>query len=782
MIALAALVPWVAGAAPVVPEPSGAHPRIVLPDVRAAWREQARAQHGPVKGAIALCEDAHGSSEHDHAQYQGAAWASVMQACLVAWAATDSPVYAQTAIRFMTAVLDDLDLVGDGKGGDSAVRRDDGYAIRNIAPYTALAYDWLHDELTPEQRAHARERFKAWLDWYASKGYRADVAGSNYHAGYAIAATLIAIAQGGEAGADGTAMWRHVADDIWGKQIAAALAEHGALDGGDWPEGWQYGPLSVAELALGARAMRGAGLTVPGVDKWLSGLLRHDIYALSPGDRVFAGEDTEAETPNIDPGVLALDAVALGDAPPDDRRWARGELSRLGLADRDFLLYDALAGVGDRPQLAPRNTWPTWYLAAGTSTLFARTRWDAQAMWFVAKCHGAIETDHRHPDAGDFVLARGKDDVIVDPSPYGSRSTLTGNAPTVVSAHLPDSYKPSQGYWGERTGWDFATQRASGVVAARCDYADQYKFQERRSDVPMARRDFVMVPSADGKDAQLVVIDRADTGVAGRGMNLRFRTPGALALKGQTATATATIGGSQLAIAELGGGATPTVAGPPAKKDCFNDDDHKGQCVAARFPVNDFRVELPGPTPSVVHVIAATAAGASAPAATVLGGGDASGWSGVRLRGVRDSVVVWRDARAAATGSAIGADAFAYSAPAGAAVTHVILDAPEQNGKASVVAKRDGDNCAVAVTAGGELDARPVIVTLDASCRVVADPQAAAASAIESRPSRADPRAARAGCCGAEAAPGSSFAMTGVVGAIAMRRRRGRRGRTKKNR
>jgi hypothetical protein len=757
VVVVIALISATAHATP--PEPSGPHPRIVLGDVRAAWREQAKAEHGPVKGAIALCNDARTTHEHDHAVYQGSEWAKVLQACLVAWAATDNNDDASTAIQYMTALFDDLDVIGDHKGGDEGARRDSGYAIRNLGPYTALAYDWLHDKLTPDQRAHARGRWKAWLDWYKSKGYRPETAGSNYHAGYVLTATLVAIAEAGDGG-DNAALWKDVADSMWGR-LAQAMAPDGSLDGGDWPEGWQYGGLSVAELALGARAMRGAGAPMPAVASWLSALFRHDIYALSPGDRVFAGEDAEAEKPNLDPSVLALDAVALGDSSPDDKRWAKGELSRLQLQDRDFLLYDALAGVGDKPQLAPRDKWPTWYMANGTGTLFARTRWDDGAMWFVAKCHKTIDVDHRHPDAGDFVMSRGKDDVVVDPSPYGTRSTLTGNAPTVVSGQLPKSYIPSQGFWSEKTGWDFATQRASGAIAARCDYADQYKFQERPSDVPMARRDFVLVPSADGHDAQLVVIDRATTGAPDRGMNLRFRTTGPLALAGTTATAT--IGGSKLVVAAAGGPGTPTIGGPPPDKDCFKDEDHKGSCTAARFPVTDYRVEIPGPTPVSVHVLAAIGAQAAAPKQEPLGG---DSWTGVHLSGVRDAVVVWRNA---STGP------FAYTAPKAAAMTHVILDAPEQDGKATVTAKPDGDHCAIAVTAGGDVAARPVIVTIDASCHVAADPEAPAASAVMSRPSKASsssPRSPRAGCCGAEAAPGSSFAMAGVVFAFVARRRR----------
>src|SRR5262249_55462080 len=152
-------------------EPTGPHPRIVLDrDLRAAWREQAKLPHGPVKGAIALCEDARSTREHEHAVYQGSEWAKVLQACLVAWAATDSKDDAAPAIRYFTALLDDLDVIGDHRGGDESARRDDGYAIRNLGPYTALAYDWLHDQMSDDLRARARARWKAWLDWWRVKG------------------------------------------------------------------------------------------------------------------------------------------------------------------------------------------------------------------------------------------------------------------------------------------------------------------------------------------------------------------------------------------------------------------------------------------------------------------------------------------------------------------------------------------------------------------------------------------------------------------------------------
>lgn len=758
LVVAAALMSSTAAAAP--PEPSGAHPRMLLDDeVRTAWQAEAKAGRGPVKGAIALCSDAQGSSRYDRGLYQGSEWAKVLQACLVAWAATEKAEHAKTAIRFFNAMLDDKDRIGDGLGGDTAAQQDSGYVIRNIGPYTALAYDWLHAQLTPEQRAKARKRWAAWLAWYREHGYRARSPGNNYHAGYLVAVTLISVAQGGEAGEEGAELWKFVADELWAKDMAKALAPGGILDGGDWPEGWQYGPLAVSNYALAARVARRAGIEIDGVDRWLASVLRRHVHGLSPGDKVYAAADTQFTTPNLDVHVLTLNAIALGDAPADAKKWAKGELARLRLVDKDYLLHSALATIGDRPALVPRTTWPTWYMTNATGTLFARTRWDDRAVWFVAECAKTLDADHRHPKTGNFVLSRGGDDVIVDPSPYGSQSTLTSNAPTVASAQFPDHYQPSQGSWGESSGWELATQTASGIVIGRCDYADQYRFQHTASDVPEALRDFVLLPSRDGTDAALVVVDRATTGDERRGLHLRFRVPTGIELEGDVGRSR--IGRTQLVIHGIArNGGSPEI-GLPNGKDCYAKGTVKGQCNAARFPVSDYRVVVPGPEPRAVHVIGAT--GGAAVTTRKLRDKD---WSGVHVSGLREAIVVWPHRPRAA---------FSYRAPRGAAVSHVILDAPEADGKLAVTARRDGDACSVRVEPGGDHAARPAVLTLDASCAVLADATAATVSSARgTKPAR--PRAPgttrRSGCCGAQATPSASGAIASAVLALLVRRRR----------
>jgi hypothetical protein len=748
----------VASATP--PEPAGPHPRMLLDArLRAAWKAQASNAHGPVVGAITLCEDQLNTGSHDRALYMGSEWSKMLQACLVAWAATDKPAYGATALKYFTALIDDLDVLGDGKGGDHAASRDSGYPIRNLGPYTALAYDWLHDfpGMTPELRARARRRWAAWLTAYTDKGYHPRDPGSNYHAGYLIAATLITIAEGGEAVEEsGPAQWKLVADELWGKDMAAALATGGALDGGDWNEGWQYGPLAVAEYALAARIARPYGLPADGIAAWLGSLLRRHVYALTPSDQMWAGGDFDDEHMYLSPAVLTLDAIALGDANPEDKKWARGELVRLQLTDRDWLLYDALASVGDPPALVPRASWSTWYQASATGTLFTRTGWDSHAIWFVAACGRTSALDHRGPNAGNFVLSRGTADLIVDPSPYGSLSTLTGNAPTVLSRQLPANYVPSQGAWGDDVTWRWATKTRSGVVAARCDYSEAYRFQDHKTDVPEALRDFVLLTSRDGHDASLVIVDRATTSEADRKMFLRFRVPAELAID-QAGTGTATIKDARVAIS---GGQAPTV-GRTKLKDCFKEGTTRGNCDAARFPVTDYRVELAGPRPHAVHVIEATAAQSAARHTAISG----DGWTGVRIQGTRDAVVVWPSQ----PGSGL-----VYRAPRAAAVTHVVLDAPAVAGKASVSARPDGDACVVTVAAGGTISAAPVLVTLDDGCAVAADPEEVRGASTGPKPApvRSQPNVRRSGCCSAQTTPGAPLALALMVSAVLWRRKR----------
>ncbi len=794
LLALAlVVVPGLAAAAPDIPTP--AHPRLLLDDtLRATWKRQASQAGSPVARAVERCTQVRSNpKEFARDLYMGLDWAGYLQNCLVAWAATGKDAHADTAMNYFIAQLDDLASVGDGKGGNEAARRDSGFAMRAMGPYTAVAYDWLHDHprMTEPLRARARERFEAWTTWYLASGYRARNPSTNYHAGYLIGATFIAIAQNGEAGKYGNDLWHLVRDDLWGRDMTAAFAAGGALDGGDWGEGWQYAPLSVAEYALAARAMVQQGTPSAGIRTWLDSILRRHVHALSPGARIFVGGDTgmEEEQGNLPPNFMTLAAVVIGDASPDSKGWAMHEIQRLKLADdifaRQFALYGALAaGAQIKPVAVPRESWPTSYMARGVSNFFTRSHWGKDAVWTVLQCSKTVDVDHMHPDAGNLVISRGTDDLIVDPSPYGTLSSLTSNAPTVESAQLPDDYKPSQAYWSEKTGFRWAHQNASGVAVARCDYADQYKFQHRPSDVPAAQRDVVVFPWDQGRNATVVVIDHARSGDAKRGLHLRFRTQAKLTADGSSARGNR--GSSSIAVRQLWASGGTGLARSRKGGDCFSGAT-RGGCDIPRFPIDEWTLVVPGPTMEAAHVLDASASGANEPAPAV------------ERQGVVTVVAAKRGGSSFVVAVG-GAATVTYRAAAG---IHAVLDGPAD---ATVSAVADKAGCAVTVGSGGagtKIAGRPTVFTLDAQCAVLADvvqarpiagpepdgPVDAGAAggadaaagggtptddgSVETPPGTL-PRSARSGCCGAQATPGSPLAMSALVLVWLLSRRRRR--------
>lgn len=799
-LTLSALVLCAWRPAAAQPEPTGKHPRILLDsELQKAWRAAAQTPRTPVARAVQRCAQVASSpAEFSRAGYMALDWAHHLQACLVAYAATGKDEHAATAMRYFTGMLDDLERLGDGKGGDEAARRDSGYAIRAMGPYTALAYDWLHDHklMTEELRRRARQRFAAWTTWHLQRGYRARSPATNYQAGYLMAATLIAVAQAGEAGAAGTKLWRHVVDELWRTDMTKAFAEGGVLDGGDWAEGWQYGPLSVAHYALTLRVMRRHGVELGAAKTWPVDLLRRHVYALTTDDRLFVGGDTQTEEPYLEPYVFGMAAIALSDAAPlDTRAYAVAEMDRLGLASPEFLLFDALArGVGVKGKPVPRASWPTWYVAKGTSTLYARTRWDQAAIWTVMQCSKTLDVDHFQPNAGNFVLSRGKDHLIVDPSPYGSLSTLTGNAPTVDSPNLPEEYRPSQAYWSERTGFRWAHQTQRGVVIARCDYADQYKIQDRPSDVRTAVRDFVLVPSSDGTAGALIVADRADPPAKDRKLHLRFRSPAAWKLRG--AGATLQSGASELALTAFDAAKTKPTLASPSLRDCFKDSVTRGNCDAARYPVVDYRVALDGPKARITHVLEVGAkgkVGREAPAR--ISGTNFEGVTVAHERG--QAVVVW----------ATSPGGLVVPAKPGSAV--IIHDAVPAGRSATLTGKKRGADCEVSVqVAQAAAAAAALVAFIDEDCMPQLDapattanapaqppavaeepspPRVAVTDAAEAAPTRgADepaaesepatmpaPRSPRSGCCGASATASSTLpAALLVLLALLVRRRR----------
>jgi hypothetical protein len=724
--------------------PTGPHPRIWLtPQIVAKWQSIQSVPNSPVNRAITKCNDARlDPADYADGQYQGFRWVEALDACLVAYETTRSALHRDTAIKYWTALLDDAQTIGDGDGpcypntcgsptkfGIAA--QDAGYSMRTFVAWTALGYDWLHDDLSPTLRARYATRFSQWLAFHMDPDSfeRADT-GSNYHAGHVLAVTLMAIGHADEmdaaAAGTGTSLWTYVSNEMWGHIMAAAQAPRRPMVGGDWAEGWEYGPLSVASYALAGRAMVERGVPQPWIGPWLHVLLYRYVYALTPDNRTFVGGDVQNEAPTLEPDPLPLYGVVAGPAAAVDKAQAKGELARLALpvpplnGDFTLLTQSLVAAEATSAQTINRAALPLSYLAAGSGNFYARTGFGPANVWMVSQCRGMI-SNHQHVDAGNITLDRGADALLVDPSPYGTQSTLTGNAPTMKQPHFLADYQPSQADWGElnppdvvplalSTQFIYTRAGAAGVAATRCNYTGQFRFQDVPSPIVAgAQRDVVLLPGATGASVLVrdLMVTKGTYALTPNPLLLRFRSLGSFTPGPGGDRARAVVGGSALLIRRLSGMAV-TAAQPVTVADTC--DPVQGACKVGRFASGEWSAQVPGPNPSVIHLLDADAVASAAPTASVQASGSVL-LSSVLREGKQYFVV------SHASGGVIGS----YDAPA-IASTHVVLDIPS-GARVAVTATLNASahSCRFTLaTATGTagFTSRPLILQVGPTCAV----------------------------------------------------------------
>jgi hypothetical protein len=570
--------------------------------------------------------------------------------------------------------------------------------------------------------AQARTCMTAWSDFYTDRGYHHDEAGANYNAGFIIGKTLTAIAIGNDGGADGH-LWTEIVDDqfqklLIGQGLSNATGDigtpAGAMVGGDWAEGWQYGPLSVLEYAVATRAIEENGGALPDMDTWTNSLIVRYIHATVPaGDGQWVGGDFDGDTKIYQsPAENIVDAVLAGPSSDQAAAFAASMKAKQSLTGGGYF-YNALAELRTVAPVDYTTQSPPpsrWYVARGTRAMFARTAWDTNAFWGVFSSAPAVVSDHEHFSASNFVFTRGADHLIIDPSPYGGYDTFETNAVTVDSDGLKGDYAETQTPWSQaELVWARGT--ADAVYAARSDFAKAFKFSDTPSDIPYAHREWVMVP-----EGEVITIDRVQTADASHDMYVGFHvnSGGGGKLKITGTTASAAIGGSQVAIhaVKLSGG-TPAITQPEVGDCTLSCSYPCGKCDASRFAVDKYTVKVPGPYAVAIHVIDGLAT-SDTPA--VVGSinddtydpapkqnGDVIG--AAVFRGSKQTYVVASSANDGASPTTM-----TYGVRGDSASRHVVFDAPEDaTGKSTVTAVANAGRCVISITAGAGFAGHPLM-------------------------------------------------------------------------
>ena len=429
--------------------PAGPSEHRIVIDARtlAQLRDSARRHTQAWRYTSARCDEA--ISEPRDSGYQGFEWADAVASLALCWHATGESRYATSAVSYLAALLDDRFKIGDGKGGATVVTHDSGYGIRTFAAYAALGYDWLRGApgMTPQLQARIVARLDEWLTWYAEHGYLRDHPISNYYWGYLTALSFAGLAASGDAPVADTWVRR-----AWMELTTKVVPTFGReLRGGGWPEGWQYGEYTTAEVALVAEAFRtGAGENLARRLPWLAAIVTHHLHALLPDEHSVYDGGTWGEHP-ARPSALGLAAVsvALDAADPTraaEARWMTAHA--LPQLRREQVWVGLLADRGEAASHDPRIAAPRSLHILGQGLTFVRSDWSRSAVWASFQAGPRLSEDHQDADQGHFELWRGGDALLVDGGDSEGSATSNHNTLLIDDGGRHMNYTPNQGVWG----------------------------------------------------------------------------------------------------------------------------------------------------------------------------------------------------------------------------------------------------------------------------------------------------------------------------------------------
>jgi hypothetical protein len=527
----------------------------------------------------------------------------------------------------------------------------------------ALTADWIYPSLSAADRAQLRRVFLRWSNAIAgatttssnhpepigvtndprlvANRHRVRFAGNNYFTAHARNLGLMALALDRKDDPDGVLHAQlKFATGAWLYMIEHLL--RGDSRGGLGPEGFEYGPQTLAYVAQLYLALETSGNRVEPSPFWRD-VVPAWLHSLSPGeprcpDWYGDGQEYHAPDPIDLMAPLALLARARGDAATDDAiRWLETagqsgtlrERANRDLTSRGLILAFLL--LDGRPEPAdPRPKLPLVHVAEGLGHILARTGWDRDARWFTYRL-GWSSIDHQHADGNDFGFFRKGEWLTKERTGYGFAAGATDRHNAVaIENDQPDHHEPNDyrfTLWKRGSQWPadlgagdgkiVALSRGPGLIYAAGDASALYVSPyEKATAIEHASRSILWL-----EPDHVIVLDRVRTRDAKGFKRFYLQLPATPQVEGRRATMISP-GGQRLFVTTLLPADAKLFAEPPAK----DPDAAHNEPMRARL-----RVEPAHPAAQVtfLHVLQGTD-GAADPVSRF----DAPTYQGVLVRGV----------------------------------------------------------------------------------------------------------------------------------------------------
>lgn len=610
------------------------------------------------------------------------------------------------AARAKKILLHVVDRVAKNEAADPLARR--GFSTTDRSRWAGEAFgltaDWIYPHLSADEKARIRRVFLRWadeqlnssttsydhpapigklndpvlLEGKANEGLKKRrYALNNFYTAHMRNLTLLSLAfDPADDPADHGGQYPRLRDYF--ANVAGAwlyVTDHllrNDARGGSPPEGFQYGPATLAYVAQTLLAIQTAGEADParwGQQVHLDGnpfwseVIPAYLHSLSPGpvpsdagpthQAAWTGDgERYALWDHIDPfAALGLHAQNSGNAARlDALRWlaihtgpggeaalSRRARSRSGEVYKRhtinyFLLLDPAVTPAD-----PRPKVPLEHLGAGRGQIWARTGWDAGAAWITFQV-GWAQIDHQHGDGLSVSFWRGGEWLTKERVGYGAFFVGSDQHNTLAvendrNRRHDDPFRG--GLWRRGSQWglvhtedpalvarSFAKDHVAAVGDATALYNSRY---ETIDDVKHVSRSLVWL-----KPDHLVIYDRARTGKEGRFKRFFLQTPALPAVSGSRAAVT-TPRGQRLFVTTL----LPEQAAITAFEyqiDPKNWETKPAQGEPMRFTLQVEPREVPADA-RFLHVLQGADAGAAAEAAALLRSTGGTPYAGAAVKG-----------------------------------------------------------------------------------------------------------------------------------------------------
>jgi hypothetical protein len=440
---------WVFASANVgAPAQVLAHPRIWLNPAIKARLQQARLDNSAEWVRLRNWCDARVGMNLPEL-YNFLEWYSYVMNFGLAYQVSGDPAYGAEGVKYLTALLRDRVNIGDGLGGATSIQVDAAYVSRSLGTGVAIGRDWLdgHPDLTPALIAECNARMADWYAWvHRPETFGINEADENYFAGHFTMTYTASIAFHGDPGYDPA--WRTKSEEMW-LMVRAVLNTE--CDGGDWGEGWNYGPWAMREF-LGYPHALETGTTYP--NHWdeidiASELARSHVSMLHPSRALFSDDGRWSGDNKGDPrSTLCRMLTTISDTDATGRglaAWFAQNLeSEPGGPDQweEFLYTDnSVAPIAPSAATVGGLTWTMYGHAVSRGA-----EWDDLDATFVdaiAWTHGAEEHNF-----GEIKIASRQEILLADGQTYQLEGEFS-NTPRIAGTH---TYAPYQEVWHEAAG------------------------------------------------------------------------------------------------------------------------------------------------------------------------------------------------------------------------------------------------------------------------------------------------------------------------------------------